>query len=177
MAPRRPRSSPPAGPSRQRPPASRGRPGPRLPVKRQVSAGGVVVRRGPPGIEVALTARKGGTVWCLPKGLLEPDETPEQTALREVREETGLSGRLIEKLGEITYWYASKEEGARFHKTVHFYLMAYAGGDIRNHDFEVDEVRWFSGPEALAVLSYASEREIAQKALEVASRVEGDAWP
>ena len=133
-------------------------------LKRQISSGGVVFRRHNSIIEVALIAVKGGTVWCLPKGLIDKGEIPEKTALREVEEETGLKGRIIEKLGEITYWYYLKEENAKCRKTVHFFLMEYEGGDISNHDYEVEDAKWFPIDEALDKVNYKSERELIEKA-------------
>jgi 8-oxo-dGTP diphosphatase len=133
-------------------------------IKRQISSGGVIFKRHNRIIEVAMVAVKGGTVWCLPKGLIDKGEIPEKTALREVEEETGLKGRIIEKLGEITYWYYLKEENAKCRKTVHFFLMEYEGGDISNHDWEVDDAAWFPIDEALDKISYKSEKELIEKA-------------
>lgn len=133
-------------------------------LKRQVSSGGVIFRRKKDTVEIALIAVKGGTVWCLPKGIIDKGELPEKTALREVEEETGLKGRIIEKLGEVTYWYYLKEENAKCRKTVHFFLMVYEGGDILNHDWEVDDAAWFSIDEALDKVSYKSEKEMIEKA-------------
>ncbi|MEW6213626.1 MAG: NUDIX hydrolase [Nitrospirota bacterium] len=139
-------------------------------LKRQVSSGGVIFRRHADIIEVALVAVKGGNVWCLPKGLVDKGESPEKTAIREVAEETGLKGRIIEKLGEITYWYYLKEEKAKCRKTVHFFLMEYEGGNISNHDWEVDNVAWFSIDEALDKVSYKSEKEMIEKAKEIITK-------
>jgi len=133
-------------------------------LKRQISSGGVIFKRHNSIIEVAMVAVKGGTIWCLPKGLIDKGENPEKTALREVEEETGLKGRIIEKLGEITYWYYLKEENAKCRKTVHFFLMEYEGGDISNHDWEVDDAAWFPIDEALDKVSYKSEKELIEKA-------------
>jgi len=133
-------------------------------TKREISAGGVIFRRGDLGIEVALTSPQNGEIWCLPKGLINKGESLEQTALREVKEETGLEGKLLQKIDEIEYWYYSKWEQVRISKTVHFYLMECVGGNEAEHDFEVDEVRWFSLIEAKKTLSYKGEREIAEKA-------------
>jgi 8-oxo-dGTP pyrophosphatase MutT (NUDIX family) len=133
-------------------------------VKREISAGGVIFRKGNIAYEVALTSRDNGKVWCLPKGLVDKGEKLEETALREVKEETGLAGRIIEKIDEVKYWYYSKWEKVRVFKSVHFYLMECQGGNVEEHDFEVDEVRWFPLEEAVKLLSYKSEREIVAKA-------------
>jgi 8-oxo-dGTP pyrophosphatase MutT (NUDIX family) len=133
-------------------------------LKTQVSSGGVIFRRYDGSIEVAMVAVKGGNVWCLPKGLIDKGEVPEKTAIREVAEETGLKGRIIEKLGEITYWYYIKEENTKCRKTVHFFLMEYEGGDVSNHDWEVDDASWFPIDEALKKASYKGEKEIIEKA-------------
>jgi 8-oxo-dGTP pyrophosphatase MutT (NUDIX family) len=137
------------------------RPGP---IKRQVSAGGVIFRKNNSSIEIALIAVKGGNVWCLPKGVIDKGESAEIAAVREVSEETGLQGRIIEKLGEINYWYYIKEEEARCRKTVHFFLIEYETGDTSQHDFEVDLVSWFPIDDALKRANYKGEREIIEKA-------------
>jgi 8-oxo-dGTP diphosphatase len=139
------------------------RPGP---IKRQVSAGGVIFRKINSSIEIALVAVKDGKVWCIPKGIIDKGESPEVTAIREVSEETGLQGRIIEKLGEINYWYYIKEERARCKKTVHFFLIEYESGDTSKHDFEVDMVSWFPIEDALKKASYKREMEIIEKAKE-----------
>lgn len=113
-----------------------------------------------------MVAVKNRSVWCLPKGLIDKGETPETAALREVSEETGLKGRIIEKLGEISYWYYLKEENAKCRKTVHFFLMEYEGGDVSNHDSEVDTASWIPMDEASKKASYKGEREMIEKARE-----------
>lgn len=132
-------------------------------VKRQVSSGGVIYRNLKGRIEVAITAHKdlqGRMVWSLPKGLVESDERPEEAAVREVREETGLEGRIINKLGETSYWFYSKRDQARIHKTVHFYLLECTGGDTKDHDWEVEEVRWVPFDKATELLAYKGERDM-----------------
>lgn len=146
---------------------------PRIKTKFQLSAGGVIFRESE-GIEVALIATKGGEVWGLPKGLVERErnEPLEEAALREVQEETGLVGRVLERIDKIEYWYRWEEdnEPVRYHKIVYFFLIEHQGGDIRNHDFEVDEVRWFALAEAERVASYESEREILHKTGELLAK-------
>ena len=84
--------------------------------------------------------------------------------MREVREETGLIGKLVQKTAEIKYWYYSKWEHVRISKTVHFYLLECLGGNVEEHDSEVDEVKWFPLKEPKKALSYKNEREIVEKA-------------
>jgi 8-oxo-dGTP diphosphatase len=133
-------------------------------LKTQSSAGGVIFRKHGGQPEVALIAVKGGTVWCLPKGLVDRGETPEETAVREVGEETGLRGRIVDRIGQITYWYYAKEENAKYKKTVSFYLMEFEGGSTADHDFEVDEASWFPIEEAVSKATYKGDREILLKA-------------
>ena len=111
----------------------------------QLSAGGVVCRRDSTGrLEVVLIATEDGR-WGLPKGLVEKGEPLEETARREVREETGLEAEVVERLSPIEYWYWWDEDGekVRYHKKVYFFLMTCRGGDVTQHDFEVTDVRWF----------------------------------
>lgn len=136
-------------------------------LKTQVSSGGVIFRRSNDMVEIALVAVKGGDVWCLPKGLVEKGETPEETAMREVAEETGLRGKVIKKIGDISYWYYIKGENAKCRKTVHFYLMEYEGGSTDDHNWEVDKAAWFIMAEALNKVSYKGDRGILEKAREM----------
>ena len=141
-------------------------------VTQQTSAGGVVATEGTPKGElrdgaVALIARKRRTVWCLPKGHLEEGETPEEAALREVREETGLRAEILQSLGKISYGFVSSQEQARILKTVHFFLMRATGGSLEDHDAEAEEAQWFPWQEALARMTYPSERALVRKALEM----------
>jgi len=130
------------------------------------SAGGVVVR-GDETIVIVPTRRgaQGQQVLALPKGHVDPGETPAQTALREVREETGVDAELVEKLGDVRYFY--QRGGKRIFKRVTFYLFAYCGGSIDDHDDEVEEARWMPLTEAVQLLSYDGEREMAERALSV----------
>lgn len=131
------------------------------------SAGGVVVRGEPGSYEVALAARrtrKGDLAWGLPKGLVEPGEDPERTAVREVREETGLEAEVRAPLGDISYWYVW--DGDRVRKRVSFFLMEAVGGDTSLHDHEMEEVKWFALSDGLHVANYRSERDVLRKAVE-----------
>jgi 8-oxo-dGTP pyrophosphatase MutT (NUDIX family) len=137
-----------------------------LTTRFQLSAGGVVCRRNPAGqIEVALIATQRGQRWGLPKGLVESGESLDETAVREVREETGLEAEFVERLEPIEYWYWWDEGGekVRYHKKVYYFLMAYRSGDVAQHDFEVEEVRWFPIDQAIERASYRTEREVLQQ--------------
>src|SRR5688572_1089509 len=129
---------------------------------RDVSAGGVIYRRRDGLIQIALVGKLSPRRWGLPKGGPQRGESLEQTAVREVTEETGLQARLICPLGEITYWF--RWAGRRHHKTVHFYLMEAIGGDVSQHDHEYDLVEWFTIDQARREMSYPSELEIVSKA-------------
>ena len=135
------------------------------------SAGGVVIRRRGGQIEVALAARrtrKGDLAWGLPKGLVEEGESPEETAVREVREETGLEAEIVEPLGDISYWYVW--ENVRIRKKVTFFLMEATGGDVSLHDNEMEEIEWFPLNEAVRRASYPSERTVLQRASDALAR-------
>ncbi|MCH7608302.1 MAG: NUDIX hydrolase [Chloroflexi bacterium] len=128
-----------------------------------VSCGGVVYRLRDGVVELALCGRRSG-LWALPKGTPETGETHEQTALREVREETGLAVEIEAPLGHIEYWFTLPNE--RVHKRVYFYLMAPCGGSVDDHDPEFDVVEWFPAQAASATLTYPSEAEVVGRALD-----------
>ena len=133
--------------------------------RERTSAGGVVVRTGA-GVEVCLIRPVGRTVWGLPKGGIESGETLRQAAVREVAEETGISGVVAAELGAIDYSFYSREHNGRIHKTVHYYLMNATGGDTADHDHEVSEARWMGLREALKLMTYPNEREMVRRAAE-----------
>ncbi len=138
-------------------------------MRREFSAGGVLVRK-LQGRWMAAAIRPGGKpagVWALPKGLIGPNEGAAETALREVQEETGAHGRLLQKLGDVRYVYTWKDE--RVFKVVSFYLVRYSGGRLGELPaevaHEVAEVRWLPLEEAPRLLAYPGEREMAARAL------------
>ena len=137
-------------------------------TKEQVSAGGVVYRRRGGRTEVALISVGERARWQLPKGLVGRGESPEEAALREVAEETGLTCEVVAELERVEYWYFSKggARRVRFHKFVHFYLMRFVSGDVSGHDDEVNEARWVEIEEAERVLAFKGERKVLAEARE-----------
>jgi len=137
-------------------------------TRSEVSAGGVVYRRDAGGeVEVALAARRtrrGQLAWGLAKGAIEPGESDDEAAVREVREETGLEAVIEADLGDIRYFYVW--EGVRIRKRVHFFLMLATGGDVASHDAEMEEVRWFALRPAIKRAAYRGEREVIERAAE-----------
>ena len=142
---------------------------PKIPLERRLSAGGVVIRLSGGGPQVVLCGRKIPPLWALPKGTPEASESPKKTALREVKEETGLEVCNEGFLDSIQYRFCSPG-GTRVHKTVLFYLMVPVGGSLSLHDCEFDDVRWFLAAQALEMITYPSEAKIVQKGLDVVSR-------
>ena len=137
-------------------------------VERLVSAGGIVYRvLDDKQIETVLCGRIEPARWSLPKGTPDAGESLEETALREVREETGLHPVIEAPLGNINYWFVSPDKRVRFNKTVHFYLMAPTGGCTDEHDPEFDEVRWFPADVGIKTLTYTSEARLLEKAVSI----------
>ena len=135
-----------------------------------VSSGGVVYRVRDGQVELALCGRQTG-LWALPKGTPDPGETLEQTARREVREETGLEVEIEAPLGHIEYWFTLPHE--RVHKRVYFYLMTPHGGSVDDHDPEFDVVEWFAASAAPGVLTYPTEVEVVGRAMEALAHRSG----
>ena len=135
----------------------------------QISAGGVAFRWQDSNLEIAIVSVKPKLRWQLPKGIVDSGETPQVTAVREVREEAGVETDLIKLIETIEYWYRSTKNGrpVRFHKFVHFYLLEYKGGDVSDHDHEVEESRWVSVEDAVEMLAFKSEGEVVEKAQEM----------
>jgi 8-oxo-dGTP pyrophosphatase MutT (NUDIX family) len=137
----------------------------RLRTSTATSAGGIVVRyeSGRPWLVVGSRRReRDGRTWTLPKGTPEPGESREQTAVREVEEETGLKVRIHSPFESIEYTFV--QSGTRINKTVHYFLMDPIGGDLARHDHEFDEVRWIPFDSAATMLTFETERELVARA-------------
>ncbi|MFG1790737.1 NUDIX hydrolase [Nocardia altamirensis] len=166
--------------SRRRQPRRRGSTAnaakPRMRTVRETSAGGLVVdgldgpREQRSAALIGRTDRRGRLLWSLPKGHIEEGETAEQTAIREVAEETGISGVVVAELGSIDYWFVT--DGRRVHKTVHHYLLRFAGGELSDADVEVTQVAWVPLSELNSRLAYADERRLAEVANKLIDRME-----
>ena len=129
------------------------------------SAGGIVIRfaAGAPELVVGRRRReRDGMTWTLPKGTPHEGETTEQTAIREVTEETGLTVEIVGPLDSIDYTFVQGR--TRIHKTVHYFLMVATGGDLGRHDHEFDEVRWIGFDEAPTLLTFETERALVARA-------------
>lgn len=150
-------------------------------MKFEFSAGGVVFKRGPSALKKARKKSSGNTLieilvaqhsyhhgWVFPKGLIgDKDDfkgqSKEETAVREVKEETGVDARIIEEIKPVTYWYMFEDE--KIKKTVYYYIMEHTGGDITQHDTEMEDVSWIPVDEVLTHISFKSDKEIFKKAL------------
>ena len=141
----------------------------KIETRDQISSGGVAFRWQDSNPEIAIVSVKPSLRWQLPKGIVDPGESPEVTAVREVREEAGIETDLLSLIETIEYWYRSTKYGkpVRFHKFVHFYLLSYRSGNVTDHDHEVEEARWVGLDDAIKMLAFKSEREIVEKAREM----------
>jgi 8-oxo-dGTP pyrophosphatase MutT (NUDIX family) len=144
----------------------------------ETSAGGLVIddielpRSEQMAALIGRLDRRGRMLWSLPKGHIEQGETAEQTAIREVAEETGIHGHVLAALGSIDYWFVT--DGRRVHKTVHHYLMRFSGGELCDEDVEVTEVAWVPVAELPDRLAYADERRLAKVAHELIELLQSD---
>jgi 8-oxo-dGTP pyrophosphatase MutT (NUDIX family) len=141
----------------------------KVPVKEQVSAGGVVFRGDKGQIEVVIVFVGGQNRWQLPKGMVEKGESHATAAVREAREEAGVSSEVVQLIETIEYWYAGLDNGirVRFHKRVHFFLLRYVSGDTKDHDWEVNEARWVPIDDATSQLAFDNERRVMERAREL----------
>jgi len=140
----------------------------RLPTVQETSSGGLVVDTStgaPRAAVICRVNRAGRQEWCLPKGHLEGAETLEEAAVREIEEETGIRGRVVEPLGSIDYWFSA--EGRRIHKVVHLFLLLATGGHLtveNDPDAEAVDVAWVPLPELDGRLAFPNERRVAEAA-------------
>jgi len=139
----------------------------RLRAVTATSAGGIVIRHDSGRAWIVVGSRRrerDGWTWTLPKGTPKPGESREETALREVAEETGLEVRITAPFDSIEYRFV--QGGQRIHKTVHYFLMAPVGGDLAGHDHEFEQVRWITFAEARSMLTFETERALVARAAE-----------
>lgn len=155
-------------PSRRRPSPNGERKGQRrqrLQRVEETSAGGLVIDRNsgpvPQAALIGRLDRRGRLLWSLPKGHLEDGETAEAAAIREVMEETGITGRVVAPLGTIDFWFVA--EGRRIHKTVHHFLLFATAGELSADDVEVSQVEWVPIAELADRLAYADERRLVEQ--------------
>jgi len=160
--------------ARQRPRLLRGGLGMRF----EFSSGGIVFRKKDNKVEIIVAQHSQHHGWVFPKGLIDKrskikdqkskiteKETKEEAALREVKEETGVDGKILKELTPITYWYVF--EGEKIKKTVYYYLMEYMSGDVKNHDFEMENVEWLPKEKVEERLTYKSDKEVWREAKEL----------
>jgi 8-oxo-dGTP pyrophosphatase MutT (NUDIX family) len=134
----------------------------------ETSAGGLVLHQHlgrPHAALIARHDRRGRLIWSLPKGHIEPGETPEIAAVREVAEETGITSRIVAPLGVIDFWFMAEER--RIHKTVHHFLLEAIGGELSDADAEVVAVAWVPLPEVIERLKYRDERKLMARAFDL----------
>lgn len=141
-------------------------------MKFEFSAGGIVLRKNAKdSIEILVCQHSQHHGWVFPKGLIGDTvkgEKKEETAVREVKEETGIIGKIIKELPPITYWYQFK--GEKIKKTVYYFLMDFVGGDISKHDHEMEKVEWLPKEKVMERLTYSSDKKIWKKAIPVIAR-------
>ncbi|KKR70144.1 MAG: AP4A hydrolase [Candidatus Roizmanbacteria bacterium GW2011_GWB1_40_7] len=137
-------------------------------MKLQFSAGGIIYKKarsassGQDEIFILVSQHSQHHGWVFPKGLIDEKENKEQAALREVKEEVGVDGKIIRALNPVTYWFVM--EGEKIRKTVYYFIMEYAGGDIAKHDHEMEKVEWLPIEKVEERLTYKSDKIVWQEA-------------
>lgn len=131
-------------------------------MKREFSAGGIVFNDAG---QVLVTQHSQNKHWSFPKGLVDPGQTTQEAALREVREEGGVETEIVDKVGYSKYVYTFNNE--KIFKVVTYFLMQYVSGNIKDHDFEVEESGWYTPDEALKQLSFSQDKVLLKKAIEI----------
>ena len=131
-------------------------------MKREFSAGGIVFNKKG---QVLVTQHSQNKHWGFPKGLIDPGQTPDQTALREVKEEGGVVAEIIGKVGYSKYVYTFNNE--KIFKIVTYFLLKYVSGETEDHDWEVSDLGWYELEEALKKLSFSHDKELLKKAVEM----------
>ena len=134
----------------------------------EFSAGGVVFKKDKKKLLILVAQHSYHHGWVFPKGLIGDKiegESKESTAVREVEEETGIKAQIIEAIEPVTYWFKFNEE--KIKKTVYYYVMEFIGGDMSNHDFEMEDVKWVEEGKVLDKLTYKSDKEVFKKALPI----------
>ena len=134
-------------------------------MKFEFSAGGVVYRKHKKGTDILLGQHSGHHKWVFPKGLIgdeKKEESKEETAVREVREETGITGKILHPLSPVTHWY--QWEGEKRKKTVYYFVMEYISGKTEDHDWEMEQVEWVPVEEVEKRISFPSDKKVWQEA-------------
>lgn len=134
-------------------------------MKREFSAGGVVFKKENGSTFILVSQHSGHHGWVFPKGFIgdkKAGESKEETAIREVKEETGVDGKIIKPLTPVTYWF--QMDGEKHQKTVYYFIMEYVGGDIADHDWEMEDVEWLLPAEVEKRLSFKSDKKVWEEA-------------
>lgn len=133
-------------------------------MKYEFSAGGIVFKKENEQTLILASQHSQHHGWVFPKGIIgdkEKGESKEKTALREVKEETGITGKIIDSLKPVSYWY--QHEGEKIRKTVYYFLMEYVSGDTKDHDWEMEQVEWLPTDEVEQRLTYTSDKDVWQE--------------
>lgn len=141
-------------------------------MKLEFSAGGIVFKKESGKLYILVSQHSQHHGWVFPKGFIADKiegESKEETALREVKEETGIIGKILEPVAPITYWY--EMDGKKHKKTVYYYIMEHMGGDITDHDWEMENVEWLPIDAVLERLTFPSDKEVWKKTIQVIKNI------